>query len=58
MISSYEKKIGNREESSDMQQWVTSLTKFTNKPLPRSLATKIDEYFAYFWQSDRLSGLT
>lgn len=39
--------------------FLKNLAKFTgNKPLPKILVHKIDKHFKYFWQNDRLAGLT
>jgi len=59
VLSNYDKQMGIVDKSSDLQTWITSLTKFTNnQPLPRDLVQKIDEHFKFFWKNDRLSSLT
>jgi len=59
VLINYDKKMGIQDKGSDLQVWMTSLSKFTNnKPLPQSLVKQIDEHFKYFWKNDRLSSLT
>ncbi|EAR82348.1 cation channel family protein (macronuclear) [Tetrahymena thermophila SB210] len=52
-----QKKLGEGFKSSDLQRWLTSLSKFNSKPLPQSLVQKIDDHFNYFWKHDRLCDL-
>ncbi|EGR26984.1 hypothetical protein IMG5_203830 [Ichthyophthirius multifiliis] len=52
-----QKKLGEGQKSSDLQRWITSLTKFNSKSLPQSLMQKIDCHFNYFWKHDRLCDL-
>ena len=56
IISNYDAKMGNVDQSIDLHNWMTLLTKFTgNKPLPRSIINSIDSHFAYYWQNDRMA---
>ena len=58
IISNYEKKMGVIDKSTDLHNWMTLLTRFTNnKPLPKSLASQIENHFSYFWTNDRLAFL-
>lgn len=56
IISNYKNKMGIIDRGTDLHNWMTLLTRFTNNnPLPRSLFNKIDAHFAYFWPNDRLA---
>ncbi|CAI2360541.1 unnamed protein product [Moneuplotes crassus] len=56
IISNYKHKMGIIDRGTDLHNWMTRLTRFTNNnPLPRSLFNKIDAHFAYFWPNDRLA---
>ena len=59
VVINYEKSMGIVNKSSDLQNWLTSLSKFTgNKPLPRILMNSIERHFKYFWKNDRLHSLS
>lgn len=59
VLINYDKKMGIVDQGSDLQVWLTSLSKFTSqKPLPRDLVKKIDQHFRFYWKNDRLSGIT
>lgn len=59
VLINYDKKMGIVDQGSDLQVWLTSLSKFTSqKPLPRSLVKKIDQHFRFYWKNDRLSSIT
>lgn len=59
VLINYDKKMGIIDKGSDLQVWLTSLSKFTaQKPLPRKLVKKIDDHFKFFWKHDRLASLT
>ena len=59
IISNYEKKMGVIDKGTDLHNWMTLLTRFTNnKPLPKSLAQQIENHFAYYWANDRLTSLS
>jgi potassium voltage-gated channel Eag-related subfamily H protein 8 len=56
IISNYDKKMGVVDKGTELHNWMTLLTRFTNnKPLPKSLINSIDNHFAYYWANDRLS---
>lgn len=55
VLINYDRKMGVVDHGSDLQVWLTSLSKFTSqKPLPRSLVKKIDQHFRFYWKNDRL----
>jgi hypothetical protein len=55
IISNYDKKMGSVDKGTELHNWMTLLTRFTNnKPLPKSLINQIDNHFAYYWSNDRL----
>ena len=59
IITNYNEKMGIIDRGTDLHNWMTLLTRFTNnKPLPRSLITQIDQHFAYFWANDRLASIS
>ena len=59
ILINYDKKMGIVDQGSDLQVWLTSLSKFTSqKPLPRKLVKKIDQHFRFYWKNDRLSSIT
>lgn len=47
--------MGNEEQTFDLHNWMTLLTRFRDKPLPNSLYRQINQHFKYFWQNNRLS---
>jgi hypothetical protein len=56
IISNYDKKMGTVDKGTELHNWMTLLTRFTNnKPLPKQLINQIDSHFAYYWSNDRLS---
>lgn len=58
VLINYDKKMGNVDKRTDLQMWLTSLNKFNPQPVPKELVQRIDDHFKFFWQHDRLSGLT
>lgn len=59
IITNYDEKMGIINKETDLHNWVTLLTRFTNnKPLPRPLITQIEEHFTYFWGNDRLASIS
>jgi len=59
IISNYEKTMGIIDRASNLHNWLTQLTKYTNnKPLPKGLITQIEKHFQYFWAHDRLASLS
>ena len=57
VLTNYDNKMGIVNKKSELGSWMTSLSKFNNKPLPRALRQKIDKHFNFFWENDRLCGL-
>jgi hypothetical protein len=37
IIQNYDSRMGNNDKGSDLNSWMTRLTRFTDKPLPKSL---------------------
>ena len=59
IITSYDQKMGIIDKGTDLHNWMTLLTRYTNnKPLPKSLINSIDGHFTYFWANDRLSSVS
>jgi hypothetical protein len=59
IISNYDKRMGSADKSTELHNWMTLLTRFTNnKPLPKQLVNQIDNHYAYYWANDRLSAIT
>ena len=59
IITSYDQKMGIIDKGTDLHNWMTLLTRYTNnKPLPKSLINSIDSHFTYFWANDRLSSVS
>ncbi|CDW72458.1 cation channel family protein [Stylonychia lemnae] len=59
IISNYDKKMGAVDKGTELHNWMTLLTRFTNnKPLPKSLINQIDNHFSYYWNNDRLASLS
>lgn len=55
IISNYEKTMGGVDKTSDLHNWITLLTRFTNsKTLNSSLVSEIESCIAYYWSHDRL----
>lgn len=56
IFKNYESKMGIVDRKGDLDHWIISLQRFTNRqPLPKSLQTKIEKDFNYFWANDRNS---
>ena len=56
IVTNYNKKMGIIDRGTELHNWMTMLTRFTNnKPLPKNLFNKIDAHFNYFWANDRLA---
>jgi hypothetical protein len=36
---------------------MTLLTRFTNKPLSKTLINQIDKHFSFYWANDRLKSI-
>ena len=59
IISNYEKKMGNPDQSGDLNNWMILLTRFTNnQPLSKNLTTEIEANFSYYWDKDRVACLS
>jgi len=58
VLTNYDNKMGIVNKRSELQDWTSSLTKFNNKALPKTLSEKIDKHFNFFWENDRLCGLS
>ena len=59
IVQSYELKMGQDDQmGSDLNNWMTRLTRFENKPLPKELQMQIDRHFSYYWANNRLGPLT
>lgn len=59
IITNYDEKMGIINKGTDLHNWMTLLTRYTNnKPLPRSLINQIDDHFTYFWANDRLASIS
>ena len=59
IISNYDKRMGSVDRSTELHNWMTLLTRFTNnKPLPKNLINQIDNHYAYFWANDRLNAIS
>lgn len=59
IISNYDKKMGAIDKGTELHNWMTLLTRFTNnKPLPKTLINQIDNHFAYYWTNDRLASIS
>jgi hypothetical protein len=53
-----EKKTGTENDESDLKNWFTLLAKFKkNKVLSKRLTKKIQHYFEYYWENDRLAAI-
>lgn len=59
IISNYDKRMGSVDRGTELHNWMTLLTRFTNnKPLPKTLINQIDNHFAYYWANDRLNAIS
>ena len=59
IISNYDKRMGTIDRSTELHNWMTLLTRFTNnKPLPKGLINQIDNHYAYYWANDRLNAIS
>ena len=59
IIQNYNMKMGgNDEKSTDLNNWLTLLTRFTGrKPLSKNLVSQIEKHFVYYWANDRKAAL-
>jgi potassium voltage-gated channel Eag-related subfamily H protein 8 len=59
IISNFNQQTGTKDEGTDLHQWLSLLTRFTNnRPLPKRLINQIDEHFQFYWSNDRLSSIS
>ena len=47
----------SEEQGSELNNWMTLLTRFTNKPLSKNLINQIDQHFSFYWANDRLKSI-
>jgi hypothetical protein len=58
IISNYDKKMGIVDKGSELQNWLTLLTRFTNnKPLNNEIVSEIEDHFKYFWSQYKLASI-
>ena len=58
IITNYDQKMGVIDRGTDLHNWMTILSRYTNnKPLPRKLINKIEANFAYYQANDRINTL-
>ena len=57
IIQDYDKRMGSEDKGSELNNWMTLLTRFTNKPLSKQLINQIDKHFSYYWLHDRLKSM-
>jgi hypothetical protein len=57
IIQNYDQRMGNEDKGSELNNWMTLLTRFTNRPLDKELVGEIDNNFSYYWAKDRLFGM-
>ena len=50
--------MGNDDKGSELNNWMTLLTRFSNRPLSKQLIGQIDSHFSYFWAQNRLDSIT
>lgn len=50
--------MGSEDKGSELNNWMTLLTRFTNKPLTKTLINQIDKHFSYYWANNRLKSIT
>jgi hypothetical protein len=49
-------KVGHHK---DLSKWIALLSRFNNgNPLNKELITKIEDFFNYYWENNRLSALS
>ena len=49
--------MGQDDKGSELNNWMTLLTRFTNKPLSKQLINQIDKHFSFYWANDRLKNI-
>ena len=59
LITTYDKKLGAVDNSSNLHNWLSLLSNFSkNIPFENDLINNIDVHFNYFWKQDRNAYLT
>ena len=52
------KTIGEVTDNRGLSKWISLLSRFNNgQPLSKDLITKIEDFFDYYWDNNRLSCL-
>jgi hypothetical protein len=57
IIQEYDQRISQDDKGSELNNWMTLLTRFTNKPLSKQLINQIDKHFSFYWANDRLKNI-
>ena len=57
IIQEYDRTMVSEEQGSELNNWMTLLTRFTNKPLSKNLINQIDQHFSFYWANDRLKSI-
>ena len=53
------KKVWEVGQHRDLSQWIALLARFNNgNPLCKDLITKIEDFFNYYWENNRLAAIT
>lgn len=55
ILQNYQLKMGIEDKSAVLHDWLIHLTRYTNQPLLRNLATQIEVNFLYHQANDRLA---
>lgn len=58
IIQEYDQRISQDDKGSELNNWMTLLTRFTNKPLSKQLINQIDKHFSFYWANDRLKNIS
>ena len=59
IIQNYDQRMGNDNKYvSELNNWMTLLTRFSNAPLPKLLINQIHSHFSYYLANDRLSSIS
>ena len=59
IITNYDQKMGVIDRGTDLHNWMTMLSRFTNnKPLPRKIINRIESHYSYYWSNDRLLSIS
>ena len=57
IIQEYDQRMGQDDKGSELNNWMTLLTRFTNKPLSKTLINQIDKHFSFYWANDRIKSI-